>query len=256
MEKQEEVEADELGWQDKVHVMSDVHVGCVPKVTSCMTIFCIAQPVSAPSGSDNCARKRWDPETCFEERELKNVEYEGDGCVGNIGAHDDNGDLILLRRPKRHRRIRSITSQEAITIYHQLTTPLPTVGLQIWRGALLLADFILDTQRSSQLFHDVNAIELGAGTGITGIVMAKTAKRIFITDRDADILDNCTRNVLANSSLCPNGEGSVQVRKLDWLQPWPPVASCDIEDRGEQEVVWWTLFSALTNLFLSIFILI
>lgn len=56
------------------------------------------------------------------------------------------------------------------------------------------------------------------------------------TDRDADILDNCTRNVLANSSLCPNGEGSVQVRKLDWLQPWPPVASCDIEDRGEQEV--------------------
>lgn len=37
--------------------------------------------------------------------------------------------------------------------------------LQIWRGALLLADFLLDTISSSLKFHNINAIELGAGTG-------------------------------------------------------------------------------------------
>jgi hypothetical protein len=57
------------------------------------------------------------------------------------------------------------------------------------------------------------------------------------TDRDADILDNCTRNVLANSGLYLNGEGSVQVRKLDWTQSWPPAASYNAEDGDEQETL-------------------
>ena len=58
---------------------------------------------------------------------------------------------------------------------------------------------------------------------------------MLCTDRDVDILDNCTRNVLANSGLFFNGERSVQVRKLDWLRSWPPVASYDVEDGDEQE---------------------
>lgn len=57
------------------------------------------------------------------------------------------------------------------------------------------------------------------------------------TDRGADILDNCTRNVLANSSLYVHGDGAVQVRKLDWLQSWPPVAFYDAVDGDKQETI-------------------
>lgn len=46
---------------------------------------------------------------------------------------------------------------------------------------MLLADFLLDTMSSSLQFHNITAIELGAGTGLTGILMAKAAKRVFIT---------------------------------------------------------------------------
>lgn len=50
MEEPEEAESYELGWQDEVHVMSDVHVGCLPKATACTTVFSVAPPVSAPAG--------------------------------------------------------------------------------------------------------------------------------------------------------------------------------------------------------------
>ena len=69
------------------------------------------------------------------------------------------------------------------------------------------------------------------------------------TDRDADILDNCTRNVLANSGLYLNGEESVQVRKLDWLQSWPPAVSHDVEDGDEQETRRWNSSSILIIFF-------
>ena len=54
MEELEEAGSDELGWQDEVHVMSDVHVGCLPRATLCTTVFSVASPVSAPAG--RCAK--------------------------------------------------------------------------------------------------------------------------------------------------------------------------------------------------------
>jgi hypothetical protein len=50
MEEPEEAESCELGWQDEVHVMSDVHVGCLPKATSCTTVFSVVSPISASAG--------------------------------------------------------------------------------------------------------------------------------------------------------------------------------------------------------------
>lgn len=49
---------------------------------------------------------------------------------------------------------------------------------QVWRGALLLADFILSEKDT---FSGATVLELGAGTGLTSIVMATTAKTVYCT---------------------------------------------------------------------------
>lgn len=52
------------------------------------------------------------------------------------------------------------------------------MGLQIWRGALLLADYILS---HPSLFEKKNILELGSGVGLTSIVASLVANEIICT---------------------------------------------------------------------------
>lgn len=54
-----------------------------------------------------------------------------------------------------------------IEIESYLESNVDLVGLQVWRGALLLADYIIMHQES---FKNKNILELAAGTGLTSIV--------------------------------------------------------------------------------------
>lgn len=49
---------------------------------------------------------------------------------------------------------------------------------QVWRGAFLLADFILS---EADMFRGATVLELGAGMGFTSIVMATVAKTVYCT---------------------------------------------------------------------------
>ncbi|MEQ2269311.1 hypothetical protein XENORESO_002777, partial [Xenotaenia resolanae] len=69
-------------------------------------------------------------------------------------------------------------SKGIIRIEHTMATPLEDVGKQVWRGALLLADFILS---NPDTFRGATVLDLGAGTGLTSIVMATTAKTVYCT---------------------------------------------------------------------------
>ncbi|KAG5832113.1 hypothetical protein ANANG_G00287660 [Anguilla anguilla] len=105
-------------------------------------------------------------------------------------------------------------SRDVLTIEHTMATPLEDVGKQVWRGAFLLADFILS---QPMLFQGATVLELGAGTGITSIVAATLAKRVYCTDVGQDLLSMCQHNVTLNRHLLgPAGDG-VRVRELDWL---------------------------------------
>lgn len=104
------------------------------------------------------------------------------------------------------------SSTDALTIEHTMATPLGDVGKQIWRGAFLLADFILSDPGQ---FAGATVLELGAGTGVSSIVMATAAKMVYSTDVGADLLRMCSNNVTMNKHLTP---GEVRVRHLDWLQ--------------------------------------
>ncbi|XP_022372478.1 methyltransferase-like protein 22 isoform X2 [Enhydra lutris kenyoni] len=160
-----------------------------------------------------------------------------------VGARlDEDGDLDVERRPraasdsepaepprdKVHPTIlaqeeddpladeaRESSPQDVIRIEHTMATPLEDVGKQVWRGALLLADYIL-FQRD--LFQGRTVLELGAGTGLASIIAATVARTVYCTDVGADLLAMCQRNVALNSHLTAAGGGVVKVKELDWLK--------------------------------------
>lgn len=141
---------------------------------------------------------------------------------------DEDGDLDVVRRPraasdpnpagpprdKVHPMILAqeeddILGEEAqgsphdiIRIEHTMATPLEDVGKQVWRGALLLADYILFRQ---DLFRGCTALELGAGTGLASIIAATAARTVYCTDVGADLLAMCQRNIALNSHLAAAG---------------------------------------------------
>ncbi|VFV32762.1 Hypothetical predicted protein [Lynx pardinus] len=155
---------------------------------------------------------------------------------------DEDGDLDVERRPptasdpepagpprdKVHPTIltqeeedpladgaRESSPQDIVRIEHTMATPLEDVGKQVWRGALLLADYIL-FQRD--LFQGRTVLELGAGTGLASIIAATVARTVYCTDVGADLLAMCQRNIALNGHLTAAGGGVVKVKELDWLR--------------------------------------
>ena len=73
---------------------------------------------------------------------------------------DSDGDLDLPRRG-------DTTEEKELVIEHKIETQLKDVGLQVWRGSLLLADFLLDNHED---FNNKQVLEVGSGTGLSSIV--------------------------------------------------------------------------------------
>ncbi|KAM6905414.1 methyltransferase-like protein 22 [Xenentodon cancila] len=108
-----------------------------------------------------------------------------------------------------------VCSPDVIRIEHTMATPLEDVGKQVWRGALFLSDFILS---KPDMFRGATVLELGAGTGLSSIIMATTAKAVYCTDVGEDLLSLCERNVSLNKDVIGPEGGEVRVRQLDWLK--------------------------------------
>ncbi|XP_054848731.1 methyltransferase-like protein 22 [Eublepharis macularius] len=165
---------------------------------------------------------------------------EGKGSEGIEAVLDKDGDLEVVRKPRlpdaeaeglsRDRvcpillaRGKYVVEEEElensscdiIKIEHTMATPLEDVGKQVWRGAFLLADYILSER---DLFKGRTALELGGGTGIVTIAMAMNAKTVYCTDVGEDLLDMCRRNVALNKDITEPAGSEVKVRVLDWLK--------------------------------------
>ncbi|XP_061702551.1 methyltransferase-like protein 22 isoform X2 [Syngnathoides biaculeatus] len=158
-------------------------------------------------------------------------------------ALDEDGDLNVTHRPRsnpagdcsrevicpvilKQSHYSSLQNEEntdeadecltnTVQIEHTMATPLEDVGKQVWRGALLLSDFILS---QPLMFKGATVVELGGGGGLTSIIMATLAKRVYCTDVGEDLLNMCQRNVTLNRQMIELAGGEVRVRQLDWLQ--------------------------------------
>ncbi|XP_057891438.1 methyltransferase-like protein 22 [Melospiza georgiana] len=180
-------------------------------------------------------------ELCDKDR--SNVKEKGElNREGVEALLDDDGDLEVVRRPRGASDLQAedllrdivcpvilmkgkedafedeeqeCTCSDVVKIEHTMATPLEDVGKQVWRAAFLLADHIL-FQRDT--FRGCSVLELGGGTGITSIIMATVAKRVYCTDVGDDLLAMCEQNVALNKHLMQPGGGEIKVKELDWLK--------------------------------------
>ncbi|XP_071442298.1 methyltransferase-like protein 22 [Hetaerina americana] len=123
---------------------------------------------------------------------------------------DEDGDYLIRRKDSK------LNLEGSLLIEHTVATTLSLVGQQIWRGALLLADFLL--HNGSCLLKDKVAVELGSGTGLSGIVSALFCSEVICTDLDRG---NILKLIQANArrNLCALGLNAemVHVEELDFL---------------------------------------
>lgn len=103
---------------------------------------------------------------------------------------DEDGDLVVRRSPLA----------KGIIIEHINRTSLNMVGMQVWRSALLMGDFILENR---DIFtNDQIVLELGSGVGLTGIVAAMYCKEVIFTDmNNKEILSMIEKNINLNKDL-------------------------------------------------------
>lgn len=104
-----------------------------------------------------------------------------------------------------------IASEKRFTIECSRSSTVELVGLQVWRGALLLSDYILTHPDE---FSGKFILELAAGTGITSIAAAELASHILCTDVDrGEILPTIRRNFQLNSDLV---RAEIDVEEIDF----------------------------------------
>jgi len=119
-----------------------------------------------------------------------------------IGDDVDGDDETGLKASKDG----DVGDSDVIIIRHLLQTSLKEVGLQVWSGCLLLADFLLTHPDLSQTPNET-WLELGAGTGLCSIVAALSRSkssppnRIICTDTGEKVLHLCRVNLTENISL-------------------------------------------------------
>jgi len=107
----------------------------------------------------------------------------------------------------------SDSGQMYITLEHCISSTVDMVGMQLWRGAFLLADFLLS---HPGLVTGRKVLELAAGTGLTAVTAGMLAESVTATDVDrGEILSLLKRNGSRNK--CQISNCNWEVKEMDFF---------------------------------------
>uniref|UniRef100_A0A023GHT9 Methyltransferase-like protein 22 n=1 Tax=Amblyomma triste TaxID=251400 RepID=A0A023GHT9_AMBTT len=157
------------------------------------------------------------------------LEAANPGCL----SLDEDGDLDVAR----------IHRSTAILLDHCPATTLPTVGLQVWKAALLMSDFLLHCGK--EVLRGKGVVELGSGAGLCGVVAAAFADSVVCTDAWQEVLHLCRRNLEQNEAFYDAlnvKPCSTRVRCLDWRRGLPETLTAtgwsaeDVEDFRKADI--------------------
>jgi len=81
--------------------------------------------------------------------------------------------------------------------------------IKIWEASIVLCEHL----NQSVIDTDAKILELGAGIGLTGMMLGAMEHQVTITDYNEDALALLKKNVEHNKLK------NIQVKKLDWFQP-------------------------------------
>ena len=137
-------------------------------------------------------------------------------------------------------------NKHTIRVYHEALTSIARVGLQVWRGAFLLADYIIHHRHSVQ---SKTVFEFGCGTGILGIILEHCGLfcGAFITDYSDEIVALAARNInegcLPRDSLLSGStghSGDIKARVLDWASDDNPRVALPPKQGSNDFMTVWT----------------
>lgn len=94
-------------------------------------------------------------------------------------------------------------------------------GQKMWCGSLTVIDYVL---RNRDVIKDRTVVELGAGTGVLGMICSKIGcRKVILTDNDPRSITHMKQDCLHNSV-------EAEVKVLDWFSP--EIESLELE-KGE-----------------------
>lgn len=141
---------------------------------------------------------------------------------------DDDADEDAALYAWRHFELWRAGSSHCISIRQRLhIISGGTTGLHTWQAACALAEWAISETGGLTVLHGRRVLELGSGTGLTGLVVAKVCqpRTLVLTDGNEQVLELLRYNVEANGFNAENenidrskreGEPQVLVRALDW----------------------------------------
>ncbi|MGE5265904.1 MAG: class I SAM-dependent methyltransferase [Deltaproteobacteria bacterium] len=114
-------------------------------------------------------------------------------------------EILTVEAGGRSYRIEAVRDHERLLAAAGDCEPFP-FGVLLWESAIVLGDVLAE----GASMKDVSVLELGAGTGVAGLVAASLGAVVVQTDYSCEALALCRWNAAAN------GMSGIDVRWVDW----------------------------------------
>jgi hypothetical protein len=178
----------------------------------------------------------------------------GATCTTCSSSEDDSVESEDDPQPERRRR-QQAGPGEVMTLLHAQQSSVEECGVQLWRGALLMADWLLHCQRGAHGLLPPAAeaqpgqtptavgLELGCGVGLNALLLSRSCRLVFATDGQPAACVLCARNVALHRGAVGNvadsseeRRGGIRVRLFRWDEANSDLVHyCRARDRGAAE---------------------